>query len=330
MTRPAAGARIADRLAPVAWAVLAAGAAVAAALAAGGLAGMSAPVLVASTLARVGMDVAGVACVGLALVGVLLPSENVERAHVRALAGMHTAADRGLVVAAAAWLLLVVFGTAVRTADAFGRTVLELGVDQMVRWATLLSAGRGMVLTAGCAAVVLVCAVVRLWDPERVQIRIPLVAALLGVLTPAVTGHSGSAPDHQLAVITVALHVAAASVWVGGLAALVVFVARTRELLAAALPRFSRLAALCLVFVGLTGVLNAQVRLTTWDALLTTGYGWIVVAKGVLLGLVAWLGWLARSRLRDGRLPVLRWALFETGLMAAALGLAAALTQTGT
>ena len=44
--------------------------------------------------------------------------------------------------------------------------------------------------------------------------------------------------------------------------------------------------------------------------------------------LLAWLGWLARSRLAAGRTPVLRWAGFEVALMAATLGLAAALTQT--
>jgi copper resistance protein D len=184
------------------------------------------------------------------------------------------------------------------------------------------------VLTAGCALVVLGCAAVRLRDPGRVPMRVPLVAALLGVLTPTVTGHAGSAPDHQLAVVTTALHAGAAALWVGGLGALVVLVARYRELLAGSLPRFSRLAGVCVVAVALTGAVGAALRLPGWDALLTTPYGLLVVAKAGALVLLAWLGGLARRRLAAGRLPVLRWAGAELALMAVVLGLAAALTQT--
>ena len=177
------------------------------------------------------------------------------------------------------------------------------------------------------AAVVLGCAVVRLRDPALVQARIPLIAALLGLITPAVTGHAGSAPDHQLAVMTIGVHVGAAALWVGGLAALLVLVARHRPLLDEVLPRFSRIAGVCIVALTVTGVLNAVVRLGSWAALVGTGYGWLVLAKTGCLVLLAWLGWLARSRLAAGRTPVLRWAGFEVTLMAATLGLAAALTQ---
>ena len=65
------------------------------------------------------------------------------------------------------------------------------------------------------------------------------------MLTPAVTGHAGTSADHQLAVVTVALHVAAAALWVGGLGALVVVLARHRALLDGVLPRFSPLAGVC-------------------------------------------------------------------------------------
>ncbi|OLT10494.1 hypothetical protein BJF78_28710 [Pseudonocardia sp. CNS-139] len=192
---------------------------------------------------------------------------------------------------------------------------------------TELAAGRGMALTAGCAAVVLGCAVVRLRDPDLVQVRIPLIATLLGLVTPAVTGHAGTAPDHQLAVMTIGLHVGGAALWVGGLAAILVLVARHRPLLDAVLPRFSRIAAFCLFALTVTGVLNAVVRLGSWAALVGTGYGWLVLAKTACLVGLAGLGGLARRRLRTGRNPVLRWAGFEVALMAVTIGLAAALTQ---
>lgn len=293
-----------------------------AAVLAGGLLVSTLPVLLGTTITRSGMDAAGVACVGLTLLGVLLPAAARESGPVQA------AADRAIVAVAGSWLVLVLLGIVFRAAAAYGRPATELGAAEVGRFATEIAAGRGLVLTAGCAGVVLGCGIARIRDPEHVQVRIPLIAALLGVLTPAVTGHAGTAPDHQLAVITVALHAGAASLWVGGLGALIVFLARRRDLLDVALPRFSRLAGVCVVTVGLTGVLNAAVRIPSWGAVFTTGYGLLVVAKAVLIVGLAGLGGLARARLAAGRTPVLRWAGLEAALMAVALGLAAALTQT--
>ena len=48
-----------------------------------------------------------------------------------------------------------------------------------------------------------------------------------------------------------------------------------------------------MIAVAVTGLLNAQVRLESWAALLTTGYGGLVVAKAVALVLIAALGGLS-------------------------------------
>ena len=185
----------------------------------------------------------------------------------------------------------------------------------------------GALLTVACAAAVLGCAIARLRDPDLVAVRIVLVIALLGMLTPGVTGHASSSASHEVAVTTVALHVAAASLWVGGLGALIVLLGRRRELLAVALPRFSTLAGACLAVVTVSGVLTAQVRLGSWAALFLTGYGALVIAKVGALVLLGGLGLLTRRRMA-GRMPVLRWAGIEIVLMAVTLGLAAALSQT--
>lgn len=319
MTAPAATAR--DRLRPVLWVALAVGAAAAAAA----LAGATAALPVGVVVARAGADAAGVACVGLTLVAVLLPGPT--GATRRDLARIGRRLDRSLLVLAGGWVVLVLLGVTFRAADAFGRPLGQLGGGEVLAWSTRLAAGRGLVLTAGCAVVVLVCAAVRLRDPDRVAARFPLVAALLGVLTPTITGHAGSAPNHQVAVVTAALHAGAAALWVGGLAGLLVLVAAHRPLLDATIGRFSQLAGVCVATVALTGVLGAQVRLESWAALFGTGYGLLVVAKTVALLGLAGLGALARRRLAAGRTPVLRWAGIEVALMAVTLGLAAALSQ---
>lgn len=299
---------------------------------AGALTTTTLSVLVGTTATRALMDVAGVACVGAGLVATLVPAVAAGRSHRAAVAAatVRRRLDVTMVVAAGGWVVALVLATVFRTADAFGRSPAALDVTELTAWVTRLGAGRGMVLTLGCAAVVLGCAVARLRDPALVQARIPLVAALLGVLTPSVTGHAGSAPDHEIAIVSIATHAGAAALWVGGLVGLLVLVAPHRELLDAALPPFSALAAVCLGAVAVSGGINALVRVESWAALVTTGYGLLVVAKVVAIAAIGALGGLTRARLRAGRIPVLRWAGYETAFMLATIGLAAALTQSGT
>ncbi len=319
--------RPAGRLVPAGWAGLAAVTTVVAAVLAGALRDSTLPALLGTGVTRIGTDVAGVACVGLALVGVLLPAgrhtaDAAEAHRVRVLV------DRALVTAGGAWLVVALCGIAFRAADAYGRPLTALTGPQVLAWATGLAAGRGALLTAACAAAVLGCAVARLRDPGLVALRIVLVVALLGMLTPGVTGHASSSAGHQVAVTTVALHVATASLWVGGLGAVLVLLGGRRRLLQSVVPRYSTLAGFCLATVTVSGVLTAQVRLGSWAALFLTGYGALVIAKAVALVLLGVLGLLTRRRMAAGRLPVLRWAGVEVALMAVTLGLAAALSQT--
>ena len=311
-----------DARTPALWAVVAVVSTVVAAVLAGALAGTTLPALLGTGVTRAGGDVAGIACVGLALVGVLLPVGAPEANRVR------RRADRALVVVGGAWVVLALLGIAFRAADGYGRPVTSLTGPDLLVWTTNLAAGRGALLTVACAAAVLGCAIARLRDPDLVAGRIVLVIALLGMLTPGVTGHASSSASHEVAVTTVALHVAAASLWVGGLGALLVLLGRRRELLATALPRFSTLAGACLAVVTVSGVLTAQVRLGSWAALFFTGYGALVIAKAGALVLLGGLGLLTRRRMAAGRVPVLRWAGIEVTLMAVTLGLAAALSQT--
>ena len=328
MTPPTAGSRSLDRLRLVGWAGLAVGAALTASVLTGALAATTLPVLAGTSITRSGMDVAGVACVGLALLALLLPAaRHVPGSALRTLDQVRGIADRALVAVAGAWLVLVLVGIMFRTADAFGRPLGRLAAGEIGSFVTELAGGRGLALTAVCTAALVVCAALRLRDRTLVQARVPLVAALLGLVTPAVTGHAGTHPDHQLAIMSIGVHVVGAALWVGGLAVTLAFVARHRALLDPVLPRFSRLAGWCLGAVTLTGLLTAVIRLGTWDAVVTTRYGVLVLVKIACLALLGLLGGITRRRLAAGRTPVLRWAGVEVAVMAATLGVAAALSQ---
>jgi putative copper resistance protein D len=336
LTRDAVAVRPRVALGPVGrWAAVAVCAALAgvllAAVADGALPGGSA---VAVTVSRAVVDVAGVAVVGVALLEVLLPAGDPRAAPVLARTG------RVALVAAGAWLAAVLVAVVLGAAAAFARPVTAVGVDELVTWATRLGAGQGMLLVACATSLVVGCTVVRVRRPGLVPPRVVLAAALFAIITPAVTGHSGAVHAYQVvAVVGVGVHVAAAAAWVGGLGAILVLVASRRGLLVAVLPRFSRLAAVCIAAVAGTGVLTAAVRLppalahVRWEAAvqlyLVTGTGQLLVAKTAALGVIGCLGWATRRRMAASRMPLLLWAGYEVTLMAVALGLAAALTQTG-
>ncbi|QYN34208.1 CopD family protein [Pseudonocardia sp. DSM 110487] len=325
-----------DAVGPVGrWAAVALGATAAGVLLAAAADGVPpGSTSIAVTVSRTVMDVAGVAVVGLALLEVLLPRGDRRTAPVLART------RRAALVSAGAWLVAVLFAIVLGAAAAFARPVSTLGVDELVTWATRLGAGQGMLLVACATALVACCTVVRARRPGLLPPRVVLAVALFAMITPAVTGHSGAVHAYQVvAVVGVGIHVAAAAAWVGGLGAILVLVAPRRGLLVAVLPRFSRLAAVCIAAVAATGVLTAAVRLppalahVRWEAAvqlyLATGTAQLLVAKTAALGVIGWLGWLTRRRMAASRMPLLLWAGYEVTLMAVALGLAAALTQTG-
>ncbi|TQM38222.1 putative copper resistance protein D [Pseudonocardia cypriaca] len=317
------------------WAVMALGATVAGVvLAASADGSLPATTALAVTVNRALVDVAGVAVVGIALLEVLLPPGDRRAAPVLARTG------RAALVAAGGWLVAVLVAIVLGAAAAFARPVTAVGADELVTWTTRLGAGQGMLLVACATALVVGCTVVRVRRPGLVPPRVVLAVALFAIITPAVTGHSGAVHAYQVvAVVGVGVHVAAAAAWVGGLGAILVLVASRRGLLVAVLPRFSRLAAACIAAVAVTGVLTAAVRLppalahVRWEAAvqlyLATGTGQLLVAKTAALGIIGCLGWLTRRRMAASRVPLLLWAGYEVTLMAVALGLAAALTQTG-
>ena len=117
------------------------------------------------------------------------------------------------------------------------------------------------------------------------------IGGALGVGVDVVTGHAAAGTGAALQVATQSLHGLAAAWWMGGLAALLVLLRSTpADQRLDAARRFSFWAAIALVVVIVTGAVRAVVEVGTLDALLTTDFGRVVLAKSVILLGIASLG----------------------------------------
>ena len=104
--------------------------------------------------------------------------------------------------------------------------------------------------------------------------------AALGLTARSLVGHLSASIVGGFAV---AVHVLAAAVWCGTLAALVLTVER-RGQWARVLPRFSSVSLRCVVVLLVGGVAGAVVTLPSPAALYATGYGRVLAAKVVVTG----------------------------------------------
>ncbi len=123
---------------------------------------------------------------------------------------------------------------------------------------------------------------------------IALFLALAGglCLVAALNGHARTLPHDAVGVPSVAVHLLAVSVWVGGLSALVLLAGlawRTlgppdrAPLVAQLVRRFGRLGLVAVLVVVATGVLNAFLDLGAVSDLWRVRYGQLIVAKVALL-----------------------------------------------
>jgi copper transport protein len=121
-----------------------------------------------------------------------------------------------------------------------------------------------------------------------------VVAVLLG--TWPLTGHSVTGRFVPLAVLADLAHVAAMTVWLGGLALAAAVLSRPAKVadLAAVLPRFSRLAFTSVVVLVVTGIYQAWRELGSVSYLFDTPFGRLLLLKLAGVVVVVGLGGLAR------------------------------------
>jgi copper transport protein len=124
---------------------------------------------------------------------------------------------------------------------------------------------------------------------------VAFLAAFVVLPGPSIAGHALDRGQSPIEVVADVAHVAAASVWLGGLVALgLALRAGDRGLV---LRRFSNIAIVSVAILGITGVVRALSELSAVSQLWTTGYGRALIVKtGLLAGLVA-IGWVNRYRL---------------------------------
>lgn len=132
------------------------------------------------------------------------------------------------------------------------------------------------------------------------------LGALLTVslaVTWAASEHASAGIQVPVAMVSSVLHLLSMAVWLGGLTALLTALYRSAEPLpAATVNRFSRLALGSVAVLVVTGVYQSWRGLGSWDALTSTSYGRLLVAK--LVAVLFLLAGAAYSRRWAGRLMV--------------------------
>lgn len=172
-----------------------------------------------------------------------------------------------------------------------------------------------------------------------------LVAAIVALLPPPLTGHSASSTNHELAISGVAMHLIALAPWVGGLLLLVWHATHDGDHLGVAVGRFHRMALWCYIGVGVSGAANVVSRLPDPTMLYTSDYGRLVLVKLTLFTTLGVFGYLHRERTVPALMAhnpkgyprpavtrppwaFVRLASVEILVMAATLGVAVALART--
>ena len=203
--------------------------------------------------------------------------------------------------------------------------------QQLGRYLVDTEFGRAWLITtiAGAVLTVLTFAV-RGWTSTLVIAGLA-VAALVPMATQ---GHAGDEANHNTAVMTLAIHIVAAAVWLGGLLLLVVIrPVLGRAGMPAVLGRYSSIALAAFVVVSLSGTMRALAG-GVGIAQLATPYGILLLVKVFALLAMGVLGaWYRRrliERLAQDAAARVFWGLIalELAFMGIASGAAAALART--
>ena len=170
--------------------------------------------------------------------------------------------------------------------------------------------------------------------PRPTRVALVLTGCAVAVAAPAFTGHTRAVTPEVLVIAVDVLHLAAGSLWLGGLVAVALVLGDLArgDSGAVVLGRFSTWAAGLLAVLVAAGTFLAWRIAGSWDALVESGYGALLLVKVlvalVAIGIAAWNRFSLLPRLRTatrrgdrGRqaAPLVRTALAEAGVLVAVL-----------
>ena len=273
---------------------------------------------------RLAADLAAVVTLG-ALIGALAFSPTGEDGRLSEPAGRFArlAARTGL-----GWALGAAGQIVFIAADLLGRPVTRLDTSALTNTALYVPQGRAQLIAMAAGLLIFGCGWLALRPGPLV---VALGATVAGVVPAAYTGHAASSLDHNSATTSLAVHILFVSIWVGGLAALLL----TARWQPAALPlvagRFSTIALICFVAVAASGLFNAWLRVGSIENLAGRGYGVLLQVKLLALLVLGGIGWWHRQHtlrgIRESIGPFVRFAGVEIVIMAATVGVAVGLSR---
>jgi copper transport protein len=192
---------------------------------------------------------------------------------------------RPFAVASAVALLAAPVYLLLATAQFALRSVFDL--PDVVPLLDVSSFGRGFLVLELCLALFVFAAGAAIWldRPRRtiaglLSLAGALLAAAAVLVIPGASGHPGTASPRGLAIALDAVHLGAASIWLGGLIGLVVL---WRAVDGPVIRRFSNVALGSVGVLVATGAAASIVHLPTLASLWETGYGQALLAKLALL-----------------------------------------------
>lgn len=276
-------------------------------------------------LVRTVHDLAAAATIGFAFVGAFLVPETTRTR--RRLTASGWAARAALL-----WAFTAVLGASLTFADLAGTAPGADGFLAQLRatgWS--VDTVRNPLLTA-IVAVAIAALVGR--TESKVRLAWGFALGVLALMPLALVGHTSASVDHMNGVNGLAVHLVAACLWVGGLAAIAVLRPGLGAHLPVVLRRFSAVALWCVGALLLSGLLVVVTSIASPRDLLSR-YGLVLAIKVFALTALVAAGWAHRRRVIAGleaapqdTVAFVRLLLAEIATMGVAFGAATALTRT--
>jgi cytochrome c oxidase assembly factor CtaG/putative copper export protein len=244
------------------------------------------------------------------------------------LSGVRRSTAKAAAGAGLVWLASAVLVVVLTAADVSGLPLGAPGLGGItLSFVAQVELGRALLVSALVVALVVILVILA---TSVSTLAWAAVLSLVALLPLALAGHSAGSQDHMNSVDSLVLHLLGVCLWVGGLAALLLMGRRLGAQLPTVAARYSTLAGWCFVVVAASGVLNAALRLGSFDQLGST-YGLLVIGKVVGLGLLGVAGLVHRRLtlrgIAGGGRGFARLAVVELVVMGATLGLAVALSR---